>query len=115
MLTASQNQIVYLMFITGILFLGLNFVACSMVFPGPPGSKRLGYVLIVGVLLAYAVMHQLRILQALEFTPGEARKVILLGFATPVFLISLVYYRIKKARLEKTPDGRPPANTHDAD
>jgi hypothetical protein len=58
MLTPDQNTIVYLMFLNGILFLGLNFVAFSIVFPGPKGSKRIGYVLIVTVILVVAAQQE---------------------------------------------------------
>lgn len=101
MLTPSQNFIVYLMFLNGLLFLGLNFIAYSMVFPGKKGSKRLGYMLIVAVGLAVVVAQQFRLLVALEFDPSMARQIILGGFAVPVFLLSLVYYRIRRARSEK--------------
>ncbi len=103
MLNPAQNQIVYLMFLNGLLFLGLNFVARAIVFPGGPGSKKLGYVLMVTVALVLCVTQQLELLLDLEFTPGAARAVLLGGFAAPVFLISLVFYRIKRARQEKAP------------
>jgi len=115
MLTPSQNQIAALMFLNGLLFLGLNFIACSIIFPGPPGSKRLGYVLIVSVGLAFAVMQEYRMLQALDFPPGTARSLLIGGFVIPVFLVSLVYYRIKKARLSKTVPPAPRGSSHDSD
>ena len=103
MLNPAQNQIVYLMFLNGLLFLGLNFVARAIVFPGGPGSKKLGYVLLVTVALVLCITQEMDILLDLEFSPGAARAVLLGGFAAPVFLISLVYYRIKRARQEKSP------------
>ncbi|MFQ5481619.1 MAG: hypothetical protein ACE5ER_02575 [Nitrospinaceae bacterium] len=102
-MTPVQNQIVYLMFLNGVLFLGLNYIAHSLVFPAPPGSKRLGYVLIVTASLAFVVTQEHRLLMGLKFTQEEARNVILGGFALPIFLGSLVYHRIKKYRLEKIP------------
>ncbi|CAI2717971.1 conserved membrane protein of unknown function [Nitrospina watsonii] len=104
MFTQPQTFIVSLMFLSGLLFLGLNFIAHSMVFPGPKGSKRKGYMLIVTVLLALLVVQQHRLMVALEFPPAAAQQIILIGFAVPVFLLSLVYYRIKRSRLEKDPD-----------
>lgn len=104
MLTSEQNFIVYLMFLNGLLFLGLNFIAYSMVFPGKKRSKRMGYMLIVAVGLAVVVGQQLRLLVALEFEISMARQIILVGFAVPVFLLSLVYYRIQRARSETKQD-----------
>lgn len=104
MLTSEQNFIVYLMFLNGLLFLGLNFIAYSMVFPGKKRSKRMGYMLIVAVGLAVVVGQQLRLLVALEFEISMARQIILAGFAVPVFLLSLVYYRIRRARSETKQD-----------
>ncbi|MGP0629331.1 hypothetical protein ACTRW9_06475 [Nitrospina sp. 32_T5] len=104
MLTDTQNFIVYLMFLSGLLFLGLNFIAHSMVFPGGKGSKRVGYMLIVAVILALVVTQQYRLLVALEFSSSLARQIILGGFAVPVFLLSLVYYRIQRFRSEKKQD-----------
>lgn len=103
-LTSAQNFIVYLMFLNGLLFLGLNFIAYSMVFPGKKRSKRMGYMLIVAVGLAVVVGQQLRLLVALEFEISMARQIILVGFAVPVFLLSLVYYRIQRARSETKQD-----------
>ncbi len=109
MLNPIQNQIIYLMLLNGLLFLGLRFVACAIVFPGGPGSKKLGYVLIVTVGLVLCITQQLGLLLDLEFSPGAARAVLLGGFAAPVFLISLVVYRIKRTRMEKSP---PPQASH---
>ncbi len=101
MLTQDQNAIIYLMFLNGILFLGLNFIAHSIVFPGPKGSKKIGYVLIVAVILAFATQLEYRTLIHLNFDPGKSQQIVLFGFVFPVFLTSIVYYRIKKNRLAK--------------
>ena len=98
MLTQTQNFIVYLMFLNGILFLGLNFVAYSIVFPGKKGSKRIGYVLIVAALLAFGITQEYRLLFDLEFEHAGILKILLGGFVLPIFLISLVYYRIQRSR-----------------
>jgi hypothetical protein len=111
LLNPTQNQIIYLMFLNGLLFLGLNFVACAIVFPGGPGSKKLGYVLITTVALVLCITQELDILIEMEIPAATARTVLLGGFAAPVFLISLVYYRIKRSRLEPSP--RPKASNGD--
>lgn len=103
MLTPDQNTIVYLMFLNGILFLGLNFIAYSMVFPGPKGSKRIGYVLIVAVILVVSSQQEYQALLYFNYAPGHAQKILLFGMILPVFLISAVYYRLKKNHLEKNP------------
>lgn len=108
MLNPAQNQIIYLMFLNGLLFLGLNFVARAIVFPGGPGSKKLGYVLIATVALVLCITQELDILIEMEFPTSSARTVLLIGFTAPVFLISLVYYRIKRSRLERP---SPPQNS----
>jgi hypothetical protein len=100
LLNPAQNQIIYLMLLNGLLFLGLNFVACAIVFLGGPGSKKLGYVLITAVAMVLCITQELDILIEMEFPTATARMVLLAGFAAPVFLISLVYYRIKRSRLE---------------
>ena len=101
MLTPDQNTIVYLMFLNGILFLGLNFIAYSIVFPGPKGSKRIGYVLIVSVILVVSTQQEYQSLLYFQFAPDSAQKILLFGMIFPVFLISTVYYRLKKNHLEK--------------
>ncbi len=111
MLNPGQNQIIYLMFLNGLLFMGLNFVARVIVFPGGPGSKKLGYVLITTVALVICITQELDILIDMEFPVATARTILLVGFAAPVFLISLVYYRIKRSRLE--PSTRPKASNGD--
>ncbi len=89
------------MLLNGILFLGLNFIAYSFVFPGPKGSKRVGYVLLVAAALAFVVQLEYRTLLSLDFEPQAGRQILLFGFALPVFLISIVYYRVKRNRMEK--------------
>ncbi len=101
LLSQTQNNIIYLMFLNGIVFLGLNFIAYSIIFPGNKTSKRIGYVLIVAVCLAYGVMQEFQILKDLEFPEDWIGKIIIGGFVIPVFFISLAYYRIKKSRIEK--------------
>lgn len=101
MLTQDQNTIIYLMFLNGILFLGLNFIAHSIVFPGGKGSKRIGYVLIVSFILAFLTQFEYRALLLFDFEPGKVQKILLFGMIFPVFLISIVYYRIKRNYLEK--------------
>lgn len=101
LLNPAQNQIVYLMFLNGLLFLGLNFVAAAIVFPGERGSKKLGYVLLATVGLVLCITQELDLLMDMEFPAGAARAILLGGFAAPMFLISLVYYRIKRSRQER--------------
>ncbi|MDH5789855.1 MAG: hypothetical protein OEZ27_04620 [Nitrospinota bacterium] len=115
MLNPTQNQIIYLMLLNGLLFLGLNFVAHAIVFPGGPGSKKLGYLLFTTVALILCITQEMDILIDLKFPASSARTVLVVGFAAPVFLISLVYYRIKRYRLEqstqpKVSDGDPNAD-----
>jgi len=99
--TTPQNIIVYLMLLTGILFLGLNFIAQSITSPKEKKSKRVGYVLIVTALLTFVVQQQYQGLLALGFSSGSGPRIILGGLVFPVFFISLVYYRIKQHRMEK--------------
>ncbi len=89
------------MFLNGILFLGLNFVAYSFVFPGPKGSKRIGYLFIACGLLAYLIQLIYQGLLALDYPPDKINGILLSGFVIPVFFISLAYYRVKRNRLEK--------------
>jgi hypothetical protein len=112
LLNPAQNQIIYLMFLNGLLFLGLNFVACAIVFPGGPGSKKLGYLLFTIVALVLCITQEMDILIDMEFPASSARTVLLAGFAAPVFLISLVYYRIKRSRLERSPQPGEPNADH---
>jgi len=113
-LDPTQNQIIYLMLLNGLLFLGLNFVH-AIVFPGGPGSKKLGYLLFTTVALVLCITQEMDILIEIKFPASSARTVLVIGFAAPVFLISLVYYRIKRYRLEqsaqsKVSDGDPNAD-----
>ena len=101
MLTQAQNQIIYLMFLNGILFLGLNFIAYSIIFPGPKGSKRIGYLFIACGLMAYLTQLMYQGLVALDYPSGKINGLLLSGFVVPVFFISLFYYRIKRNRMEK--------------
>ena len=117
MLTQAQNQIIYLMFLNGILFLGLNFIAYSIVFPGPKGSKRIGYLLISSGFLAYLAQLMYQGLLALEYPSDTISSLLLSGFIVPVFFISLAYYRLKRNRMEKnspsTPTAPPKKNEND--
>ena len=102
MLNPTQSQIIYLMFLNGLLFLGLNFVAHAIVFPGGPGSKKLGYLLFTIVGLVLCITQEMDILIEMKFPASSASTVLLVGLAAPVFLISLVYYRVKRSRLERS-------------
>ena len=101
MLTQVQNQIIYLMLLNGLLFLGLNFIAYTIVFPGPKGSKRKGYMLITCVLMAYLLQQVYQGMLALDYPQDSLNGLILSGFVVPVFFVSLFYYRIKRNRIEK--------------
>ena len=98
MLTKDQNTVILLMFLSGVLFLGLNFVAYSIIFPGPPKSKRIGYTLMVAAVLAFFSQQEYSALISLGFKPEDTRD-ILLGLSAPVFLTSLVYYRFRKNKI----------------
>ena len=100
MLTQAQNQIIYLMFMSGILFLGLNFVAYSLIFPGPKGSKRIGYLFLACGLLAYLIQLMYQGLLALDYPPDNINNLLLSGFVIPTFFISIAYYRVKRNRME---------------
>jgi hypothetical protein len=102
LLTQAQNQIIYLMFLNGILFLGLNFIAYCIVFPGPKGSKRIGYLFISCGLMAYLAQLMYQGLLVLDYPSSKINGLLLTGFVAPVFFISLFYYRIKRNRIEKT-------------
>lgn len=101
LLTQAQNQIIYLMFLNGLLFLGLNFIAYSIVFPGPKGSKRIGYMFITCGLLAYLVQQIYQSMIALDYPQENVSGLILSGLVIPVFFVSIFYYRIKRNRIEK--------------
>ena len=101
MLTADQNTIVYLMFLNGILFLGLNFIAYSIVFPGTKRSKRIGYVLIISVILVVSVQQEYQALLYFKVSSSDSKNILLFGMILPVFLLSTVYYRFKNNFLIK--------------
>jgi Ca2+/Na+ antiporter len=98
MLTEDQNTIIYIMFLNGIIFLGLNFIAQVIVFPGERGSKVRGYMLIVAAITAFSAQQEFRGLVALGFSAEKIQTILMAGFIAPIFFISLVYYRIKKNR-----------------
>ena len=100
MLTPEQNVIVYLTFLNGILFLGLNFIAFSIVNHGGKGSKRVGYALLIIVFLVAVIQQEYEVMVQLSFAAGNIRKILLGGFVVPVFLLSIAYYRIRRSRLE---------------
>ena len=85
LLTQAQNQIIYLMFLNGLLFLGLNFIAYSIVFPGPKGSKRIGYMFISCGLLAYLVQQIYQGMIALDYPQENVSGLILSG------LVAILY------------------------
>ena len=98
-LTPEQNAIVYLMFLNGILFLGLHSIAFSIV-NHVKGSKRIGYALLIIVLLIAVIQQEYEVMVQLSFTDGDIRKILLGGSVAPIFLLSIAYYRIKRSRLE---------------
>ena len=100
MLTPEKNAIVYLMFLNGTLFLGLNFIAFSIVNHGGRRSKRIGYALLIIVLLIAVIQQEYDVMIQLSFADDSIRKILLGGFVAPVFLLSIAYYRIKRSRLE---------------
>ena len=99
-LTPEQNTIVYLMFLNGILFLGLQFIAFSIVYHGGKGSKRIGYALLITVVLATGIQQEYEVMTQLGFADGHIRKILLGGFVAPVFLLSIAYYRVRRSRLK---------------
>lgn len=98
MLSQEQNTVVYLMFLNGILFMGLNRIAYSITNPGPKGSKGTGYALILAAFLALCAQQEYRALAFLEIAPQSVAKILLGGFIAPVFLTSLAYHRARKKR-----------------
>ena len=100
MLTLEQNAIVYLMFLNGILFLGLRFIAFSIVNNGGKESKRIGYALLIIVFLIAVIQQEYKVMVQLGFSDGNIRKILLGGFVAPVFLLSITYYRIRRSRIE---------------
>ena len=101
MLTPEQNAIVYLMFLNGTLFLGLQFIAFSFVNHRSKGSKRIGYALLISVFLVAVIQQEYEVMAQLGFNDSNIRKILLGGFVAPVFLLSIAYYRIRRSRLEK--------------
>jgi hypothetical protein len=99
-LTLEQNAIVYLMFLNGIVFLGLRFIAFTIVNKGDKRSKRKGYALLTTVLLTALIQQEYQVMIQLNFKDGDIRKILLLGCVAPIFLSSIVYYRMKRSRLE---------------
>ena len=100
MLTPEQIAIVYLMFLNGILFLSLHFIGFSIVNPGGEDSKRIGYTLLLIVLLIAVIQQQYEVMIQLSFNDGDIRKILLGGFVTPVFLLSILYYRIRRPSIK---------------
>ena len=98
------------MFLNGLLFLGLNFIANSIIFPGPKGSKRIGYMFITCGLLAYLAQQLHQGMIALDYPQESVSGLILSGFVIPIFFISLFYYRIKRNRIEKKQESKIEAN-----
>ena len=99
-LTPEQNAIVYLMFLNGILFLGLHFVAFSIVNHAGKGSKRIGYALLITVFLVAVIQQEYEVMAQLNFIDSNIREILLGGFVVPVFLLSIAYYRVKRPELE---------------
>ena len=91
------------MFLSGVLFMGLNFIAFAIVNPNGKGSKRIGYALFTAVFLVALIQQEYQAMIRLGFIEGSAREILLGGFVLPVFVISIVYYRVKRSRLEKKP------------
>ena len=104
MLTAEQNAIVYLMFLNGTLFLGLHFIAFSFVNYGGKKSKRIGYALLTTVFLVAVIQQEYEAMAQLNFIDDSIRKILLGGFVAPVFLLSIVFYRFRRSRIENEPD-----------
>jgi len=99
-LTLEQNAIVYLMFLNGILFLGLRFIAFTIINHESKGSKRTGYALLTTVLLIAVIQQEYQVMTQLNFNDGDIRKILLLGCVAHIFLSSIAYYRMKRFRLE---------------
>ena len=89
------------MFLSGILFMGLNFIAFVIVNPNRKESKRIGYALFIAVFLVLLIQQEYQAMTQLGFTGDSTRKILLGGLVLPVFIISIVYYRVKRSRLEK--------------
>ena len=89
------------MFLSGILFMGLNFIAFVIVNPNRKESKRIGYALFIAVFLVLLIQQEYQAMTRLGFTGDSTREILLGGLVLPVFVISIVYYRVKRSRLEK--------------
>ena len=89
------------MFLSGILFVGLNFIAFAIVNHNKKESKRIGYALFTAVFLVALIQQEYQAMTQLGFTEGGTREILLGGFVLPVFVISIVYYRVKRSRLER--------------
>lgn len=94
----NLNIVVYLMLLSGILFLGLSVVAKGIINPGPKGSKKSGYIFILTAFLLLCVQQEYRSLVQLGFAEERIWK-ILAGLIIPVFFLNLVYYRYRKRSL----------------
>ena len=99
-MTPPQNAIVYLMFLNGILFLGLQYIAFCIVNNGGKGSKRLGYALLVTVFLVAVIQQEYQVMIQQGFIDTYIRKILLVGFVAPIFLLSIAYYRVRRSRFE---------------
>ena len=88
------------MFLNGILFLGLRFIAFSFVNPGGKKSKRIGYALLIAVIFIAVIQQEYEAMVQLNFIDDSIRKILLGGFVAPVFLLSIALYRIKRSRIE---------------
>jgi protein-S-isoprenylcysteine O-methyltransferase Ste14 len=81
--------------------MGLNFIAFAIVNPNRKESKRIGYALFTAVFLVALIQQEYQAMTRLGFTEDGTREILIGGFVLPVFVISIVYYRIKRSRLEK--------------
>lgn len=91
------------MFLNGVLFLGLNFLAHWLVHPGPKNSKRKGYAAIIAAVMIFCAQQEYHALLAYGINANKVRGVLMGGFILPVFFISLAWYRIKKKRGPSSP------------
>jgi hypothetical protein len=46
------------------------------------------------------IQQQYEVMIELSFTDGDIRKILLGGFVTPVFLLSIAYYRIRQSTIK---------------
>ena len=89
------------MLLNGILFLGLRFIAFTIVYHDSKGSKRIGYALLTTVFVVALIQQEYQAMIQLNFIDSSIRKILLGGFVAPVFLLSIAYYRLKKYRVER--------------